>query len=361
MAHHILLPRVMSLPEQSDRAARHEEPRHALALLSDSLQATVHEPGGTPPQRPGLADRLRAVVIPPQSLWDLARSVAACTGAGDTIFCPSEAGGLQLAALLSARTTHRPRLAMFVHNIDRPRARWALNRWKMARTVDVFFACSQAQVEFLRNELKLSEDRVRFIWDHTDTRFFTPGKPSPSKTRPVVASVGLEQRDYVTLAAATADLDVDVRISGFSKDSATLARSFPKELPSNMSRRFYEWCDLVQLYRDADVVVVSCYENKYAAGVQSLMEASACRRPIVATLTKGLSAYLGKHTVAVLPGDTKAMRAAILSSIDDPAVAETRAALGYVEATERYDLNRYVDNLSAAMHSLASRTINRSQ
>ena len=52
----------------------------------------------------------------------------------------------------------------------------------------------------------------------------------------MIVSVGLEQRDYRTLAAATADMDVDVKISGFSEDAEVLQRSFPDVLPANMSR-----------------------------------------------------------------------------------------------------------------------------
>ncbi|MEM5838768.1 hypothetical protein AAHH59_10735, partial [Pediococcus acidilactici] len=56
--------------------------------------------------------------------------------------------------------------------------------------------------------------------DQTDTIFFRPSPASLDKPRPVIASVGLEKRDYRTLAAATSDLDVDVKISGFSRDAS---------------------------------------------------------------------------------------------------------------------------------------------
>ncbi|MEG3933450.1 MULTISPECIES: hypothetical protein [unclassified Microcoleus] len=44
-----------------------------------------------------------------------------------------------------------------------------------------------------------------------------------------------------------------------------------------MSRKFYEWPDLVQLYRDADVIAVCLMDNKYAAGGTALLEAMACK------------------------------------------------------------------------------------
>ena len=270
--------------------------------LAQRLDAEIHEPSPEPAHG---ADVLRSRVAPPDSLWTLARRVRAETGPDDAVFCPSEAGGLQFAAVCDQEARARPRLAMFVHNVDRPRARFALKWWHMARSVDLFLACSSAQVQFLRSFLGLSADRARLLWDHTDLRFFAPGPASLDKRRPIIASVGLEQRDHKTLAAASRDLDVDVRISGYSQDAAAMERTFPNPLPANMSRRFYEWPELVQLYRDADVVVVSCHENRYAAGVQSLMEAMACCRPVIATATRGLAAYLHPSVIAVPPGDAR--------------------------------------------------------
>ena len=346
MKAHIVLPRGINLADAAEKAARHEAPRHAMAVLADRLGATVHEPDDDPSSH--ALDKLRAAVAPSEALWALARRVVAQAGPGDTVFCSSEAGGLQVAAMCGRRA-RRPRLCLFVHNVDRPRARLALKWWRMADKVDVFLACSQPQVEFLRRYLNLPADRVRHVWDHTDTRFFTPGPAAPDKRRPVVVSVGLEQRDYKTLAAATHDLDLDVRISGFSKDAGALARTFPETLPANMSRRFYSWPDLVQLYRDADVVVVSCHENKYAAGVQSLMEAQACRRPVVATATEGLGAYLDDSVLCVPPGDAPAMRAAIAATLADQAASQSRARRGHDLAVHRYDMDRYVGDVIGAM------------
>ena len=338
----------MRLAEATERAARGQGPRHAIWELEKELGATVHEPDAS--SIAGV-DKLRALVAPPGSLWALARRVRSRTRQGDVVFCSTEAGGLQVAAVYGTKEV-RPHIAIFVHNVDRPRARFALQWWRMAQKIDLFLACSEIQVEFLRRYLKLSNDRVRFIWDHTDTRFFSPGPGSIVKKRPLIVSVGLEQRDYRTLADATHDLDIDVRISGFSQDAAAMARTFPDKLPANMSRRFYEWPELLQLYRDADVVVVSCFENRYAAGVQSLMEAMACKRPVIATATLGLKAYCQDSVVAIRPNDAQAMREAIVGVLEDPTAAENRAARGYADALRRHDMDRYVKEVSTALRSL---------
>jgi glycosyltransferase involved in cell wall biosynthesis len=345
---HIITHRQLNLAQQTQQAAIGESPRHAIQLLADELNAAIYEPDGSPAS---VTDRWRAFVAPPPALWTLARRVRSAALPGDVVFCMSEGGGLQLAAVCPYGPL-RPGIVVFVHNIDRPRARFALRWWRMVRKIDLFLACSENQVDFLRQFLNLPEDRVQHIWDHTDTHFFSPGQQSPTKKKRLVVSVGLEQRDYTTLAKATCELDIDVRISGFSKDAGTVANALPETLPANMSMRFYQWPELVQLYRDADVVVVSCHQNKYAAGVQSLMEAMACKRPIVATTTYGLKEYLNPFIIAVPPDDIQAMRDAICHLLSDPANAETRAASGHELALQRHSMERYVHDVAKAVRRL---------
>jgi glycosyltransferase involved in cell wall biosynthesis len=347
MRFHILLSRANQLAQQAEQASLGKAPRHAVWLLSNTLNASIHEPSQLPAK--GL-DKFRARVMPTGDLWSLARNVRAIARPSDVIFCPSEAGGLQLGAVYGANEA-RPRIAVVVHNVDRPRARLAMKLWRIDRKVDLFLAVSDSQVDFLRRYLNLSSDRVRLIWDHTDTKFFSPG-PATAKLRPLIVSVGLEQRDYKTLAAATCDLDVEVRISGYSKDAAAMSRTFPKELPHNMSRRFYEWTELLQLYRDADIVVVSCHENKYAAGVQSLMEAMACNKPVIATTTAGLKGNFSESILGVRPGNPSEMREAIVGLLNDSPGAETRALAGRTLALKRYSIDRYVSEVETILRSM---------
>ena len=225
-----------------------------------------------------------------------------------------------MAVACASLGRRRPKIVVHVHNLARPRGRAALKLFGLTDKVDVFTGGSAYQVDFLRSYLKLADDRVILLDEHTDTEFFTPGPPSPEKRRRVVASVGLEQRDYRTLAEATADLDVDVRISGFSKDAAAMARSFPDVLPANMTRRFYEWPELVQLYRDADVVALSLFPTKYAAGITTFLEGLSAARPVVITRTEGMDRYLRDRSIVsvVEPADPAALRLAIVDLLDHP-------------------------------------------
>ena len=349
MTFHIVLPRRMSAQELAAVEPGGLRPRFGIAMLAKQLSAVLHHPSE---ESSSCFDSLKCNLAGGKELWALAREVRAKVGPEDVVFCGTEAGGMQIGDICgSARD--RAKLCMFVHNLDRPRGRAALKLFGIKKKVDLMLACSNLQTSFLKNYLNTTDEQVRFIWDHTDTSFFTPGPVGAGKNRPLLVSVGLEQRDYQTLAAATADMDVDVRISGFSEDAAVLRRTFPTVMPANMTRKFYEWLDLVQLYRDADLVVVSVHPNKYAAGVQSLMEAMACGRPVVATATEGLKSYLDPEVVmTVPPSDVAAMRAAIEQSLSDPAAAELRAAKGRELARTRHGIERYVNEIADHLRAL---------
>ncbi len=349
MRYHIVLQRSLDLDEIAQSVAAQEEPAYGMAMLAQRLNAQIQMPKDLPVSQ---LDQLYAKVLGPAQIWAFARSLATQLGSDDCLFVPSEGGGVQVATVCGAKRD-RPKLAVFVHNLNRPRGRVALKLWNLAKRVDLFVACSQFQIDFLRRYLNLPESKVMFTWASADLDFFTPGPTSPDKTRPLIASVGLEQRDYQTLGAATADLDIDVKISGFSKDAQSLAKTFPDPLPANMSRRFYPWPELVQLYRDADVVVVSVRDNPYAAGVSTLIEAMACQRPIVATATAGLQDYLDPDAViTVKPGDAAGMREAIVYLLQHPEDAASRAQRGYQLAQERYGLDRYCRELADRLQSL---------
>ncbi|WP_072016079.1 glycosyltransferase family 4 protein [Leptolyngbya sp. KIOST-1] len=351
MNYHIVLHREMDLAAQAEQARLGLSPRHAMGQLAKRLGATVHAP---PEQLPtNRQDYLLSKLIGSPQNWAFARKLVHQFGPEDTVFCNSAAAGLPLAGLLKDRP-NRPKLAIFAHNLDRPRSRVALRVLRAASKVDWFAACSQHQAEFLKQFLKLPDERVSFVWDQTDLNFFSPGPPSPRKRRPIIVSAGLEKRDYRTLAAATEDLPVDVKVTGFSQDAVNLKKAFPKVLPANMSRQFYEWPDLLQLYRDADVVVVSTFPNRYAAGVQGMMEAMACARPVVVTQTEGLGVYLADNggVVQVKPGDAVAMRQAIEQLLDHPEQADRLGKMAAAIAQERHDSDRHIACLAQGLEKL---------
>ena len=351
MTFHIVLDKRTDLDAITAEAARGDRPGHAMARLRDAVDAVVHAPDPIATGR--IDDRARSRLIGSPATWALARELAATTGPGDVIFCGGEHSGFPIAAVCGGRS-NGPQVAMMVHNVDRTRARVALRAFGLARRTALFMSPSQPQIDFL-GTAGVPAARRSFIYDQTDIAFFHPGAQQP-KTRPLVVSVGLEQRDYRTLASATEGLDLDVRISGFSTDAALLAETFPETMPANFHQAFYAWRDLAQLYRDADVVVVAVRPNRYAAGVQALVEGMASGRPVIVTASEGLTGYLeDADAIAAVPQrDPAAMRAAIQAVLANPDAAAAQGRRARDIAERRYDSVAHVETIAKALRGLVT-------
>jgi len=301
LKYHWVLARKIDLDGIDRDAQLGKCPRHVLQVLRDRLNATVHAPDG---EAISLSDKLRGKIYSKPEHWAAARKLSELVSSDDVIFCNGEDIGIPVAAVCGESSVkrsypvgNRPKIVVYFHNIDRLRGRVLLKLFGLADKIDLFMVCASPQADFLRSYLAIPESRILVLLEQTDTQFFTPGPVFGEKKRQTVVSVGLEKRDY-RLLAATADLDVDVKISGFSKDAKALSQAFPDTMPENMSRKFYEWPDLVQLYRDADVIAVCLVDNKFAAGVQGLLEAMACKRPVVITRTQRIVDYLAAPDIA---------------------------------------------------------------
>lgn len=311
-----------------------------MLLLQARLNTTMHVPEA---DRVNFTDRLNAKLIGTPATWAMARRLAKQLSEEDVVIATGEDIGIPLAFLFSQKR-NRPKLAIVTHNLDRPKARLLLKLWQIHKHVDLFLPLCTPQADFLKRHLSVPALRVQQLPGHADQQFFTPGSPASLKTRPTIVSVGLEQRDYRVLAEATADLEVDVRISAFSRDAKAIGRVFPKVMPANMTHQFYAWRELVQLYRDADLVVVSTIDNKYAAGVTTLVEAIACRRPVIASASQGLTEYLIPGMIdSFIPGDATGLKQAIIRHLSDRQQAEAKAALSYDFAMQHYSMERHVD------------------
>jgi glycosyltransferase involved in cell wall biosynthesis len=350
LKYHLALARKIDLDGIERDAQLGKCPRHVLRALRESLNATVHAPDG---EAISLSDKLRSKISSKPEHWAAARKLSQQVSSGDMIYCTGEDIGIPVAVLCSTKRD-RPKIVVFFHNIDRPRGRVASKLFGLANRIDLFVTNARCQYNFLRDHLGVPENRLYMLPEQTDTKFFTPGATSPDKRRPTIASTGLEKRDYKILAEATKDLDVDVKISSFSKDAVVLARAFPETMPENMSSRFYEWPDLVQLYRDADLVAVTLADNKFCAGLTSMMEAMACLRPVIITRTEGLVEYLAPPGIVttVNPGDVAGLQEAIVHLLKNAQEAESQAQRGYEMVVNHHNSEGYIDALVEKLRSI---------
>lgn len=331
-------------------SSKTDVPRSDLKLLSQSLNASFIEPKSCPIEP---IDKIRAKLASTPENWAFARAIASQLGSNDVVFCPGEEIGIPLASICS-RKQERPKIVVWFHRITGLRTRIALKLFNIANTVDLSVVNTFPNKDFLKSYLKLSQKQICFLWHPIDCSYYKPKVASPNKTRPSIVSVGLEQRDYKLLAAATEELNVDVRVAGFSQFQSRIAKSFPKAMPENMTNQRYSWSELLQLYSDANVAVISLKENDGAAGVTALLEAMACKKPIVCVRTKGISDYLPdeRAVITVEPGDTASLQTAILYLLNNPEKAEAMAERAYEVVWERHNLEGGVKVLSEFIQTL---------
>lgn len=343
--YHIVLSRPFDLDQFDRDASEGKCPRHAMSVLRSALGARVHQPTG---RRVKVLDRLAARLFPstPEQIA-MGRALAKQFTEQDVVFAAGEDVGYPLAlALRGAR--RKPRLLVEVHNPRSLRSRLGLKLFSVHKAVDMFVATTPDKVDFVRDYTRLPSARFHAMHEVTDTEFFTPGPSSPTKTRPVVGACGLEQRDYVTLAEATKDMDVDVKICAVSPNATSRRADFPEVPPANMKAEHYDWPDLVQLYRDSDVVAVPLRPNTFQAGQTAIMEAMACARPVVTTEAAGMVADFDRDSLirTVPERDPKALRHVLESLLERSDEAAAFAARARQRILEGFNTDRYVKHLA---------------
>lgn len=318
---HVVMASAIGLDKTRREVEAGLRPRHFMLELANRLDATLYEPAPSD-AAPALLHRL---IKTPAALVALAARVADAAQDADVIFCNSEAVAIPVAYSL-LRAGKRTKMASFGHNLYRPRIAASKLISRAYGRINRFYVISNDQLR--------DPSSQRLYLEQVDDLFFTPDDGSMIRSyradRPLIVSVGLEQRDYTTLAEATKAMNVDVRISGASTDARVLQGTFPDVRPANMSQQFYEWPDLRDLYRSADLVVVPVRPNQYAAGITSILEALAVGKPVIASQTSGLAGTLADDSAIrwVPPSDPGRLQGEIEILLGNPQARQKLAEHG---------------------------------
>jgi glycosyltransferase involved in cell wall biosynthesis len=324
-------------------AALDLSPRHTLWTIGQELGAKFYRPSEF---SPSFIDKVLSKIACHPQKWALAKYLSGHLTAKDTIFVNGEDIGYPIAVMLRNQND-RPKLCVFVHNMDSLRFKALLKIFNLDKVIDLFMTNTVYKADYIVNFLNIPPERIVLIDEQTDTKFFTPGPSDIQKNRPIIGSGGLEQRDYRTLAEATKNLDVDVRICAVSPDAKATREKFPEEKPQNMEWKYYDWQALRQLYRNSDIVVVPLQDHKYQAGMTTLFESLSCCRPVIMTNTPGIVEKFAKEGVliGVEPGNPIELRNAINYLIENPKEAEQMAKRGHQLVLEQYNSEQYVSTI----------------
>jgi len=347
---HVALSRHFDLAAMEHGADQDRNPRHILYRVQQRLGAAAHVPEQ---QAVRWIDRLLSLLIAQPAHWALARRLSRELDRGDVVYCAGDDIGMALAIACTVRRKH-PTLAVWV---------MAPSSWRFRA---ILAALGTRRVEFLLSntpqkcaqlrDLGVPDRRAVLLPDQTDVRFFSPGARLRESPRPMIFAAGLERRDYRTLALATQDLDLDVCIAAVSPNARATQSEFPDPVPANMSIGDYPWPEYRQALRDAEVVVLPLLPSDYSPGLTVLIEAMACRRPVVATRSPGTIEELIQAgvVVGVEAGDAAGLREAVARLVEDRQAAQAQAERGYRLVLERFDSDRVADGLVTWLESVAA-------
>ena len=363
---HIVTSTKFDFDQFIQRAAQGKGPRHSVLQLKDALDARVHQPDF---DELGIVKSIQAKI--PKKLYSerllrrisrklpslfLAKEILTHVKPQDTIYCCGEDMAMPLAVLLLFRA-NRPRLVTNVMFPERRSFRLIFHTLKLYRVIHTFTVNTGLKARTLKKMFNLANNQVVVLREQTDKQFFFPEDGTMAKPRPLIGSAGLEHRDYITLAAATQDLNLDVKVCAVSPNaSSRQQRRIPKPVPQNMEMRHFDWVELRDLYRSADITVVCLVENVFAAGLTVLMEAMACCRPVIITKTVGLATELAEMDLVwgVQPGDVQGLRTCIEYVLAHPEEAEAKAKRAYQYFLANHTSEGHVDQLTQLLRRVAA-------
>ncbi len=206
------------------------------------------------------------------------------SGRHDAVLTDGEHIGIPLALLLKlfrSRTAH----VTIGHRLSTPKKRLFF-RWLAAHShIQRIAVHSSLQRELAIRELGVPAERVSLVPYQVDPGFWHPC-PEVEEER-LIASAGLEHRDYPTLLHAVDGLDARVVIGAASHWSRQRNTAVGSDLPANVEVGSFDYSALREVYARASVVVVPLYDVDFQAGVTTILEAMAMGKAVVVTHTQG--------------------------------------------------------------------------
>ena len=320
-------------------AAEADSPRVDFEEIARALGASLCRP---PAASGGLVARIEDKTASDlRQAWDARRTSASL------YLSLSEKVGLPLALM---GTRGRPHV-LLAHNLTSERKRTLQKRTGYLHRFDRVLVLCRTQETYLRNEARLPEGKIRFVYNQVDHRFFAP---SSERAENYVLSVGRERRDYETLMSAVGSLNVPTTILASSPWSR--AEDGQKVIPANVSlRRGLTFATLRDLYERAALVVVPLQSGTdYAAGVTGVLEAMAMQKPLIVSDTPGIRDYVTPDETArvVPPGDPDALARAIAELLEDRAHADTLARNARRVVENGRNLDGYVAAVAAVVREV---------
>ncbi len=255
----------------------------------------------------------------------------------DAIIAWGTRPALLFAVMLKLTRTKYPYITL-TSWISTPRKAMVLKRVYSHITRMVFW--SSVQRDFAVNRLGIPPEKTRLLNKSVDQKFY---RPMGVKTD-MICSAGREMRDYPTLIEAMRGLDIKCHIAVALRGKMydTVRKVYEtKYIPVNITVGNLPPLSLRDLYARSRFVVIPLLPTDTDNGVTVIVEAMAMGKAVICSRTEGQTDVMveGKTGLFVPPGDSKALREAILYLWNNPEIAEEmgREARRRIEQKHTWD------------------------
>jgi glycosyltransferase involved in cell wall biosynthesis len=266
------------------------------------------------------------------------------------VFSTGETWGLPIA-VASALSRHAPfRHLVYGHRIYSPLWLSLIHCLRALLYIHSWICVTKHQAGLLARALGPTGAQVNVVSQGVDTEFFRPSRARGDiRGFPYLLSVGTEMRDYGLLFDAVRGLNFRV-VAKVSSTWMAGTRTRLPPAPSNVrlldTRLSYP--ELRDLYMGAALVVLPLHDSPQAAGITTILEAMAMRKPVLATESKGLPEVLQDQVTGMVCESTPhELGQMIVSLLDSPGTAARIAQRGHDVVGEEYSLEVYSRKVSA--------------
>ncbi|MEK7464051.1 MAG: glycosyltransferase family 4 protein [Patescibacteria group bacterium] len=220
--------------------------------------------------------------------------------------------------------------------------------WAVRKGADGIVAISQAEADALKLHFPNLKDRIIFLHETTDTKFFAPMNIKESNQ---IVTVGNYGRDFDTVIKAIEEIDVNLLIVGkFSKEKAA-------KLPPYVKSTQLTQNEIVRAYAESKIVVVSlCTDDSYfdSVGTLSLGEAMSMGKATIVTHTKSMKSYIydGINGIFVKKEDVTEMRNAIVYLLKNDTKRRDMGQKAREFALQKLDPDTFAKHLAIFLKSV---------
>ncbi len=284
--------------------------------------------------RPGIASGLRSLEKHARLDFNLALVGLRRARQYDVVLLMSER--VAIPYMMLQKITGRRSRAVYVSAHSSAKQAGLIISMGLFNWVDIVVSNTHAQRDFLVSEMRVPEQRIRYVLYAIDEQFFVPPDASSRPTTNagsgdyIFSAGGIRGRDYETLFEAARGLGMRVKIAAGGRAYGPSARRKLPPLPENVELLPpTDSSGMKELYQRAAAVVVPLSGGrKDAAGCSVVLEGMACGKPVIATHTPGMEDYITDGRTGILADSRRRPRVAERCPIDAGLAGEIPRAWG---------------------------------